>query len=313
MSDNTLVNDLTPPAEAPAAQAPDPTTTPEQEQRRRDERGRFTSAQPEAPAEGEAAPAETQPPVQEPPPTAEELEEIEWDGKQYKIPKPLKGGIMMQADYTRKTQELADQRRSVERTLQEAQQFIKASQEEVQAAAALHSIDAQIKEYSALNWDQFVNENPIEANKQWMRFQSLKDQRASIANEQAQRQSERLKLAETETVQRLQMTQEYVMKNVPGWTPEMDRQVIEFAKSQGATDQDIRNSMNPMVYNILRLARIGEQSLKTATASVKPAAAQVKPTSTVDARVNPSAGKSLADMDMDEYAAYRAKQDAAAA
>src|SRR5690349_1139844 len=47
-------------------------------------------------------------------PEPDETEEVEHEGKKYKIPKPLKGALLMQADYTRKTQEVAEQRKQVE-------------------------------------------------------------------------------------------------------------------------------------------------------------------------------------------------------
>ena len=42
------------------------------------------------------------------------LAEVEIDGKTYKLPPELKDGFLRQADYTRKTQELAEQRRRME-------------------------------------------------------------------------------------------------------------------------------------------------------------------------------------------------------
>lgn len=288
-------------------------------QRARDDLGRFAPSEVRAveddqrieaapPVEQAEAAPEAEP--QEAAPVLDELEEVEWDGRKYSIPKPLKGGLMMQADYTRKTQEVAEQRRAIERQAQEFQQRAQASEQEIQAQGMLHFIDNEIKQLSAVNWDQFVNENPIEANKQWMRFQGLKDQRATIANDLSQRQSERQQEAERTTRQRLQATQDHAMK-IPGWSPEMDLRIIEFAKSKGASEQEIANAMSPYVYDILRLAEIGEQTLKR-TASAKPhPAAAAKPTSTVGGRANPGAGKSLADMDMDEYVAARQKMSAA--
>src|SRR6476660_325944 len=42
----------------------------------------------------------------------DDSEEVEFGGKKYKLPKDLKPALMMEADYRRKTQELAEQRRS---------------------------------------------------------------------------------------------------------------------------------------------------------------------------------------------------------
>src|SRR5437868_9942337 len=44
----------------------------------------------------------------------EESDEIEHEGRKYQVPKALKPLLLMQADYTRKTQEVAEQRRAVQ-------------------------------------------------------------------------------------------------------------------------------------------------------------------------------------------------------
>lgn len=44
----------------------------------------------------------------------DELEEVEFGGRTYQAPKGLKPALMMQADYTRKTQELAEARRMLQ-------------------------------------------------------------------------------------------------------------------------------------------------------------------------------------------------------
>ena len=40
----------------------------------------------------------------------DDSEEVEHEGQKYRIPKALKSALMMNADYTRKTQEVAEQR-----------------------------------------------------------------------------------------------------------------------------------------------------------------------------------------------------------
>ena len=63
-----------------------------------------------------------------------ELEEIEHDGKKHKVPKELKDSFLRQQDYTRKTQEVAEARKTVETSWREAQQT---TQQLVQAQNAL--------------------------------------------------------------------------------------------------------------------------------------------------------------------------------
>lgn len=256
-------------------------------------------------AETEAT--ETEPTAQEEP--AEELETIELDGKQYQIPAALKGGFLMQQDYTRKTQELAEQRRGLEEMSNNLRQQTQASQEEMQSRATLVALDTALEHFAQTNWDQFMSQDPIEANRQWMRYQQLKEQRGQIANDLQQRHFQRTHEAKQDTAKRFAETQEFAKKNIKGWSPELETQVLEFARSQGATDDNIRDAMSPMVFKLLYLARIGNESLSKATTVPKvPAAQPAKPLSTVGGKSNPGSGKSIADMDMDEYVAHRQAQ-----
>lgn len=245
----------------------------------------------------------------EPEPTeeAEELETIEIDGKEYKIPAALKGGFLMQADYTRKTQEVAEQRRELESRAQQIAQQAQATEEEMSARASLVAIDTALEQYAKVNWDQLEAEDPMGAHQHWRRYQTLEKQREQIVGDLHQKQTLRAQAAQQETVKRFEQTQEFAKKNIKGWTPELDKQIIEYAKSKGASDQNLKDIMSPLAYELLYLARIGEQAL-----SKKPAApqtqTQAKPLSTVGGKSNPSAGKSLGEMSMEEYAAYRQKQ-----
>src|SRR5450631_913062 len=51
-----------------------------------------------------------------------ELAELEWDGIKFSVPAKAKDAFMQREDYTRKTQELAGQRRDVEHIREAAQQ-----------------------------------------------------------------------------------------------------------------------------------------------------------------------------------------------
>jgi hypothetical protein len=83
-----------------------------------------------------------------------EFDEIEFDGSRYQVPKPLKDAFMHKSDYTRKTQELANQRRETEAL----QSQLKVAQLErefygsvTQEAQTIQMIDAQTKELTD-NW-----------------------------------------------------------------------------------------------------------------------------------------------------------------
>ena len=237
----------------------------------------------------------------------EELETIELDGRAYQIPKALKPGFMMQADYTRKTQEVARARRELEQFRENLTQHAQAADEEITQRAALVALDAQLQQFAKLNWDQLSAEDPLAANREFMRFQALEKVKDQIGRDLAQKAVLRSQAAQHEIVSRFEQTQDYASKNIKGWSPELDREIIDWAKSKGATEQNILSAMSPMVYEMLYLARIGEQALKKQPAAANNSAG-ARPTSTVGGKSNPSAGKSLSEMSMEEYVQYRRKQ-----
>ena len=51
----------------------------------------------------------------------DDSEELELDGKVYKVPKAIKSSVMKNADYTQKTQELAREREAIAKIREEAQ------------------------------------------------------------------------------------------------------------------------------------------------------------------------------------------------
>lgn len=238
---------------------------------------------------------------------AEAFETIEFDGKQYQVPAALKGGFLMQADYTRKTQELAEQRRGLEDVASHIRQHARASDDEITSRAALVALDTALEQYGQVDWERLAADDASAAQQHWMRYQTLKEQRGQIVDDLYHRQGWRAQEAQQETVRRFEETQDFARRHIKGWSPDLDLQIIEFARSKGATDQNLRDAMSPLVYNLLHLARIGEQALARTTAPRTSSAAAARPLSLVGGRSNPAAGKSLADMSMEEYAEYRSR------
>lgn len=85
-------------------------------------------------------------------PEVPELEEVEFEGEKFQIPAKLKKGVMLEADYRKKTAELGDQRRTVETSRETlgalTQQAQAVMQQVVQFAPVLGqvaSLDGQIE------------------------------------------------------------------------------------------------------------------------------------------------------------------------
>lgn len=236
---------------------------------------------------------------------APELVEIEFNGKKFNIPAELKDGVLMNADYTRKTQEVAELRKTVEARQAEAEQQFNVSQEVLQARAALMVHDNQLEQFEKVDWQQLENEDPVGAMSAWRQFQQLKETRGHIAGYLNEQHTTRSAQAEQETANRLRETREFAEKNIPGWTPEIDTKIANFAISElGQSVDTLKAAYSPNVYKTLHLAWLGHQALQKQKAAPKAVPSQIKPLTTVSSKANPSARRSEADMPMGEFAAW---------
>lgn len=272
---------------------------------------------PEQPVDLEAQrDEEANPPAEgeEQQPEPDDSEEFEWQGKQVRGPKGLKDGVLMHADYTRKTQEVAERRKELETREQAIIQQSKAHEEQAELYGKLYSYKTQLEPYAKLtqaDWDQWSTDDPIAANDGWRRYQQLQQDAQKAYWEVNQRQQERTKQEQQATAKRLTETREFAEKNIPGWSPEVDAKVTEFAVKEMGFDVDtLKAAYNPPVYRTLYLAWLGHQTMQKANAPVAKAPPP-KPLEVVAAKAAPPARKDLKSMSMEEYMAFRDKQDAA--
>jgi len=143
--------------------------------------------EPEAPANGEAPqeePVSLQEQVNEEPAEGDapngaqpedDYDDVEYDGEYYRLPKKLKDAVLRQADYTKKTQEVAEQRRALEARDRELVQQAEALRTDTQERARLVALEDTIKEYANVDWDKWEQQDPLAAQAGWRKFQQLRD------------------------------------------------------------------------------------------------------------------------------------------
>ena len=239
----------------------------------------------------------------------EDLEEFDWDGKKVKGPKGLKDGLLRQADYTRKTQELAEDKRGVAETRRQLEEQSKASDEEMNARAALISIDSDLKSYENVDWDAWETQDLFAAQAGFRKFQQLQAARGQVSGYLGERQKARTDQTQQDTAKRLQETRQFAETKIKGWSPDVDAKITEFAtKELGFDWNTLKAAYTPAVYKALHLAWLGHQAINSKPNA--PAPKLTEPLRVVAAKANPPAKKDLASMSMEEYADFRRKQDA---
>lgn len=268
------------------------------------------AAQPEDANATDAEPNEDELPAELDDPWAG-YEDFEWEGKTVKIPTEMKDGYLRQADYTRKTQEVAEQRRQVEARAQELQAQAARSEEEFNAAVALHQVTNALQQFGDINWAaeaQRLQNDPLEFQElqaRYLQFQALDKQRQQIAGYLQNVANERNAAVQQDLAKRLAETRAFAEKNIKGWTPELDGKITEFAtKDLGFSVETLKNAYSPEIYKTLHLAYLGKQTLERQRAA-KPATPPPQKTTTVSGKANPQASFDPEASSMADYVAQR--------
>ncbi len=237
----------------------------------------------------------------------EEDEEIEWNGKKFRGPKGLKDGILMQADYTKKTQETSAKAKELESREAEINQRLEATDEELNDRAVLANINSRLSEYAKLtqaDWQAHYDRDYIETDRAWRDFQMLKEQRGELSQKLDAKQTERTRAAELDLANRVEATNQFAAKNIKGYSPELTTKLIEFASNEGIDEKTLKANWSPTLYKLIHKAFIGEQTLKQ-QATPKPKATAPAPLQTIKPAASPTTSKSLAELaKSDDASAY---------
>ena len=120
-----------------------------------------------------------------------EVVKLKIDGQE--IEKPLDEVISLAqqgADYTKKTQEVAEQRKALEdyaQTIQVQEQQLRQQAELQQALlgelAQITALDQQLAEFQAIDWNQLSESDFVEAQKLFFTQNKLQNQRTQLVNQ----------------------------------------------------------------------------------------------------------------------------------
>jgi small-conductance mechanosensitive channel len=112
----------------------------------------------------------------------DDSEELELDGKVYKVPKAIKSSVMKNADYTQKTQELAREREAIARIREETQKHKENIKTNIQERGRLSAINDTLQQYEHINWGELADQDQLLATKLWMQKSQLKDAAIELQN-----------------------------------------------------------------------------------------------------------------------------------
>lgn len=234
---------------------------------------------------------------------------VEYDGEQFEVPPKLKEAFLRQQDYTRKTQEVAAERKAIETERQEVAQMRQASNEELGARAAAINLDNQLQQYANVDWQQLLRDDPIGAQEHRWNYEALVQQRQQVAQYLQNAEQTRTETAQREVAKRLQETRAFAEKNIAGWTEQLDSDITKFAMEDLGYDADtLKQAYTPQIYRTLHLARLGALSLQKQQAAKPVSQPAIKPLTRVSAKTTGISSRDPSEMSMDEYDKWAAKK-----
>lgn len=248
----------------------------------------------------------------EQPEQVDDSEEVDYEGKKYKVPAPIKKAVMLHSDYTRKTQEAADTKRKAEAAEVTYNRLANMHEEAVQARGYVASIDAQLEQIKSTDWDQLSRNDPGQAQRLMVHQQQLRDARNQVVGSIEKYEKAAEQQRNSDQASRMSRAMDMLKKNIKDFSHEYDIKLSQYAERNldigpdqlaSITDPVARASLVIAVHK----AYVGDQAIKKALAS----APATEPTPAATVRANTQLKKPLAKMTTEEFIATRNAEERA--
>lgn len=224
--------------------------------------------------------AEAQPEGQEQA-QAEEMEEIEHEGRKYPVPKAVKPLLMFQADYTKKTQEVAELRRATEaekaKIADEARAFQGDRQEHVQA----YALHAQLQQYANVNWAAEYEKDFVQAQQAFNHFTMLQNAHRDVVARIQAKQNDRASKATAHAATLREQTRATLAKEIPNWSPKAEQELTDYAVKHGYKAEEVKAALesDARPFRFIHKAFLWDQHVEKTrqAATAQPQAQPLKP------------------------------------
>lgn len=241
----------------------------------------------------------------------EELVDVEYEGKTHKVPAALKDALLRQADYTRKTTEVAEQRKAIEAVQKDVEVVRNLSVGTQEAMSQAKALDLQIKALESMSIDGMPESTVLHFQRQLLTLQAEKntvsdDIKQLIAADRQRIETERQQASEENAKARREAIAA-AAKEIPNFDDKRRTYLESLAVELGLDETEVKQITNKAAYKIMHLADIGQKLLDRQRATKKVENAQAA------SPVPEVGGKSQAAKDPDrmtteEWVKWREKQ-----
>lgn len=185
-------------------------------------------------------------------------------------------------DYTKKTQEVAEQRKALEEYAQtvKVQEEVFMQQVQLQNAligdvAELTAVDKQLAQFNDVNWQELSDNDFVEAQKLFFTFNQLQQKRSTLATE-LETKAQQVQQNQAKRMQeQIERGKEILAKEIPNWSRETTQELITIGKDYGFTDDELGTIIDPRHVKVLHDAMQWRKLQKNSV--VKNKVSQAKP------------------------------------
>lgn len=210
----------------------------------------------------------------------EGLVEVEYEGKQYKLPPELQKAVLRQADYSRNMNEVSQTKKVLAQRSEHVEVAFEAAAKKAEALATVKLIEHQLKQYEALDFNTIKTEDPARASLIGFEYLNAKQQ-LSAAKAAADAVDATVIEARGKALQAQREEMFAALKKaIPTWTDKEGQALTEWHIARGGSFEELQTMTDARrivdMHKAMKYDRLqaGKAELK---AKVKDAAPVLKP------------------------------------
>lgn len=238
-----------------------------------------------------------------------ELVEVEYEGNKVKVPETVKDALMRQADYTKKTMTLAEEKAAFEAEAAKAKETWASDEKAFNQTIKLRQIEQQLEEAKQVDWALWEKVNPAQAQRGLFELQQLQKEHGDVTTELSN-YKQSMETAQTEArTQARQSALETAAREIPNWNDEKRTALESLGVELGIPKEVVGSIDEAWAYRLLHYAQQGKEAVSRQKKASKMQADQAgEPIGKISGK-SAAPKKSPSKMSDDEWYANRLKSN----
>ena len=190
--------------------------------------------------------------------------EVEYEGKTYCVPAELKDALLRQADYTRKTQDVAQARKALDAERHAHHHGATMTRAHLMDAARVVALSDQLAHFDRIDWRTLESEDPARAKALWQNREQIRNLRDRAARAWTEKEQEHASHSQRATARRMDEVIAHLPRLIADWSPELDVKLAQFGTAHGLTREEIAQAtlQNPVFVKLLHKAHQHDEAGK---------------------------------------------------